>query len=97
MIHFLQLAVLANVGVYVACRWLRYDLPLERRVIAATAFALVYSLPLPLGMLIHLLAPALLWILLKDPDADPRNRWAVFLVSYLFTALATLAFYHMVN
>lgn len=93
--HFIQLLLLANLGVFLACRLLKYDIPDQRKVIAASAFALLYSLPLPIGVFIHVVPPIALWILLKDPDVGPVNRLPVFLLTYLFAALMTLMLFKL--
>ncbi len=77
--QFLQLAVLANLGVYLGCRFLGYELETPRQIAAGTAFALVYSLPL--GFLVHVLAPLALWKLLEQPTGDQKGRGYVMLVT----------------
>ncbi|MEM1410884.1 MAG: hypothetical protein AAGH19_00895 [Pseudomonadota bacterium] len=94
-VNFLQLALLANAGVFLACKLVKYPIPDQRKAIAATAFALIYSLPLPIGPLIHLASPVALWMLLKDPEVDTKNRLPVFLLTYLFAAILTVLLFHM--
>lgn len=97
MFAFLQLALVANASLFLACRVLGYGLPVERKAIAATTFALLYSLPLPIGAAIHLLPPVALWFLLGHPDAPREDRTAVFLLTYLFAALATLVLFELTH
>ena len=58
---------------------------------------MLYSLPLPIGVLIHVLPPVALWMLLKDPEERAGNRLPVVLLTYLFTALATLMLFKITN
>ena len=89
--------MLANIGVFLACRIVKYELPDQRKVIAATAFAVLYSLPLPIGVFIHVVPPVALWLLLRDPDVEPAGRLQVFLLTYVFAALATLVLFQLTS
>ena len=93
--YFIQLLVLANVGIFLACRLVKYEIPDQRKAVAASAFAVLYSLPLPIGVFIHVVPPVALWVLLKDPDVEPVNRLPVILLTYLFTALMTLMLFQL--
>lgn len=91
--NFIQLLVLTSAGIFLACKIATYPIPDLRKVAAATAFALTYSLPL--GLIIHIAAPLALWYVLADPEVDKDNRLPVFLLTYLFTAMLTLLFYKL--
>jgi hypothetical protein len=91
--QFLQLAILANLGVYLGCRFVRYELETPRQVAAGTAFALAYSLPL--GLLVHFLAPLALWKLLEQPTGDQKGRGYVMLMTYGVAGLATVILFHL--
>lgn len=91
--QFIQLAILANLGVYLGCRFLSYELETPRKLAAGTAFALVYSLPL--GFLVHALAPLALWKLLEQPVGDQKGRGYVMLVTYGVAGLATVFLFHL--
>ncbi len=93
--NFVQLAVLTMASLFLACKLANYPIPDIRKVGAAGAFALVYNLPL--GMIIHIVAPLVLWFLLRDPEVDKTNRLPVFLLTYLFTAMLTLLFYKLTH
>ena len=96
LFQFVQLLILANAGVYLACRLLDHDLTRERKFVAGTAFALLYSLPLPFPW-IHVLPPLAMWWLLKDPEGESRHRGSVFVAAYFFTAVGTLVVYHLTH
>ncbi len=93
--QFLQLAILANLGVYLGCRFVGYELETPRKIAAGTAFALAYSLPL--GMLVHLLAPLALWKLLEQPEGNQKGRGYVMLVTYGVAGLATVILFHLTH
>lgn len=93
IIQFLQLGILANLGVFLGCKIAGYELETPRRVIAATAFALLYSLPL--GILVHFLSPLALWKLLERPGSDQRGRGTVIVMTYLVAGLATMLLFHL--
>ena len=91
--QFLQLAIFANLGVYLGCRFVGYDLETPRKIAAGTAFALVYSLPL--GFLVHVLSPLALWKLLEQPTGDQKGRGYVILMTYGVAGLATVLLFHL--
>jgi hypothetical protein len=91
--QFLQLTILANLGVYLGCRITGYKLETHRQLAAGTAFALAYSLPL--GFLVHLLAPGALWKLLEQPAGDQKGRGYVMLVTYGVAGLVTVVLFHL--
>lgn len=93
--NFVQLGVFATAGLFLACKVVPFPITHQRKVIAAVAFALVYSLPL--GILVHFLAPVAFWFLLEDPEAESRNRLPVILLTYLFTAILTLLFFYLTH
>jgi hypothetical protein len=93
--QFIQLAILANLGVYVGCRFVGYELETPRKIAAGTAFALIYSLPL--GVLVHLLAPLALWKLLEQPMGDRKGRGYVMLLTYCVAGFATVFLFYLTH
>ena len=91
--HMLQLAVLTTASVFIACKMVRYPIPEWKKYAAAGAFAVIYNLPL--GMLVHVLAPIALWYLLGDAEVESTNRLPVFLLTYFFAVLLTMLAYYL--
>ncbi|MEE4173017.1 MAG: hypothetical protein V2I57_02040 [Xanthomonadales bacterium] len=88
----LQLALLSNLGVFLGCKIVGYELDPLRKFIAAMAFTVVYFLPL--GLLVHILAPLALWAALKQPEGAQHRRFWVVLITYGVAGLLTVALFH---
>lgn len=90
--QILQLALLSNLGVFLGCKLVNYELEPLRKFLAALAFTVVYFLPL--SFLVHVLAPGALWAALKQPEGDSQGRIWVVLITYGVAGLLTIALFH---
>lgn len=86
--YFVELFAVTFVGVLVACKIVGYDISMARKVGAAGFFALAYSIPLPIGMFVHLIPPVGMYMCLMDARNDRAVATRVFAVAYLIAAVS---------
>ena len=95
--YFLELGVIAFIGVHIGCRLMRHDISVLQQLLAAGSFALLYTVPLAIPVVRHLAPTLALYLVLLFRTEDRWRAARVLAVTWVVAFVATLLLYGLRN
>lgn len=90
ILYFFELGIITFAGVALGCKVFAYEISRQRQLVAAGLFALLYTVPLAVPVVRHLLPALALYLVLRDADNDLGEARKVFVFTWAFAFVAVL-------